>query len=198
MSTIRIPLAIASGLLLSLGVFLGLWHLVGEELDVGPLIEPKVVEYTRLLADTPSESKRADKPVREPPTITPPLRIEGPGGTRVDDGVILERIVARVERGNGLSISGNDRDAQPIIRVPPQYPPGAAERGIQGWVQVRFSVSPTGIVRDAAVVASEPGTVFDQAALAAVARWRYNPRVEAGVAVDRVGLETLLRFALDD
>jgi protein TonB len=65
-------------------------------------------------------------------------------------------------------------------------------------VQVRFAVTPTGAVRDAAVVASEPGTVFDQAALAAVARWRYNPRVEAGVAVERVGLETLLRFTLDD
>jgi protein TonB len=65
-------------------------------------------------------------------------------------------------------------------------------------VQVRFAVTPTGGVRDAVVVASEPGTVFDQAALAAVARWRYNPRIDGGVAVERVGLEARLRFTLDD
>jgi protein TonB len=198
MSIIRIPLAVASGVLVSFAVFLGLWRLVGADLDVGPRIEAKVIDYTRLLEDTPVVTKRRDKPVREPPTVVPPARIEGPGGTVIEEGVILEPTTTRIERGTGLSISGNDRDTQPIIRVPPQYPPGAAERGIQGWVQVRFSVTPTGIVRDAVIVASEPGAVFDQAALAAVARWRYNPRVESGLAVERVGLETLLRFALDE
>jgi protein TonB len=52
-------------------------------------------------------------------------------------------------------------------------------------VQVQFSITPTGTVRDAVVVASEPGAVFDDAALKAIARWRYNPRVDGGVAVER-------------
>jgi hypothetical protein len=29
-------------------------------------------------------------------------------------------------------------------------------------------------------------------------RWRYNPRVENGVAVERVGEQTLIRFKLED
>ena len=45
-------------------------------------------------------------------------------------------------------------------------------------MRVQFSVTAVGTVRDAVVVASEPGTIFDDAALKAIARWRYNPRVE--------------------
>jgi TonB family protein len=48
------------------------------------------------------------------------------------------------------------------------------------------------------VVSSEPGTTFDDAALKAIARWRYHPRIENGVAVERVGLQTVIRFQLDD
>ena len=63
---------------------------------------------------------------------------------------------------------------------------------------MRFSVTATGTVRDAVVVASEPDTIFDEAALKAIARWRYNPRVESGEAVERVGLQTVIRFELEN
>ena len=63
---------------------------------------------------------------------------------------------------------------------------------------MQFSVTAIGTVRDAVVVASEPGTVFDEAALKAIARWRYNPRVENGEAVERVGLQTIIRFELEN
>ncbi len=65
-------------------------------------------------------------------------------------------------------------------------------------MQVRFSVTAAGTVRDAVIVASEPGTIFDEAALKAIARWRYNPRVVNGVAVERVGLQTIIRFELEN
>jgi len=85
----------------------------------------------------------------------------------------------------------------PLVRVAPAYPPRAAASGTEGWVQVQFSITPTGSIRDASVVASEPGTVFDDAALKAIARWRYNPRVDGGVAVERVGMQTVIRFQLE-
>jgi periplasmic protein TonB len=86
----------------------------------------------------------------------------------------------------------------PLVRIEPAYPPRAEERGIQGWAQVRFTVTAAGTIRDAVVVASEPGEIFDEAAMKAVARWRYNPRIDRGVAVERVGLETVFRFELDN
>ena len=54
---------------------------------------------------------------------------------------------------------------------------------------VRFTVTAIGTVRDAIVVESEPGTVFDDAAPKAIARWRYNPRVENGEVIERAGLQ---------
>jgi protein TonB len=86
----------------------------------------------------------------------------------------------------------------PLVRATPDYPPRAAADGTEGWVQVQFTVTAAGTVRDAEVVASEPGTIFDAAALKAIARWRYNPKVEDGETVERVGLQTVIRFQLDD
>ena len=63
-------------------------------------------------------------------------------------------------------------------------------------MQVQFSVGATGLVQNAKVVKADPPGVFDQAALRAIARWRYNPMIENGKAVERVGLQTVIRFEL--
>jgi protein TonB len=64
-------------------------------------------------------------------------------------------------------------------------------------VQVQFTITPTGTVTNAVVVNAEPRNIFDDAALKAIARWRYNPKVEGGVAVERVGVQTIIRFQLE-
>ena len=56
---------------------------------------------------------------------------------------------------------------------------------------------PTGTVKDPIVVDAMPKSVFDDAALKAIARWRYNPKVENGVAVERVGVQTRIVFQLE-
>jgi protein TonB len=93
---------------------------------------------------------------------------------------------------------GTDGDVVPVVRATPQYPPRAISGQIEGWVRVQFSVTPIGTVRDAFVVDSEPSGVFEEAALKAIARWRYNPKVEGGEAVERVGLQAVIRFELED
>jgi len=98
---------------------------------------------------------------------------------------------------HGLS-RGLDGDVTPIVQTKPEYPARELSRGTQGWVRVQFSVTSIGTVRDAVVVDSEPDVVFDQAALKAIARWRYNPRVENGEAVERVGLQTIIRFTIEN
>jgi periplasmic protein TonB len=93
--------------------------------------------------------------------------------------------------------AGSDRDVVPLVRIAPEYPPRALSRGLEGWVQVRFTITATGTVRDPIVVKADPPGIFDDAALKSIARWRYNPKVEGGVAVERVGVETIIRFQLE-
>ena len=75
-----------------------------------------------------------------------------------------------------------------LIGVSPAYPPAAAAAGIEGFVDVRFTLSPSGTVVAPEVVGAEPVGVFDDAALAAVSRWRYtHPTGEtAPVVTERV------------
>jgi protein TonB len=89
---------------------------------------------------------------------------------------------------------GQDRDVIPLVRIPPEYPPHSGNT--EGWVKVQFSITETGSVRDAFVVDANPTGVFDAAALKAIARWRYSPKIEGGVAVERVGVQTIIRFEL--
>jgi protein TonB len=51
-------------------------------------------------------------------------------------------------------------------------------------------------VQDAVVIGAQPPRVFDQAAVRAVRKWRYNPKTENGVAVARTGQQVRLRFQI--
>lgn len=88
-----------------------------------------------------------------------------------------------------------DKDFLPLSRQPPQYPYKAARRGIEGWVRVRFQVTETGTVEDVEVLESEPPGVFEQAAIKAVYRWRFKPRIINGQATSGTA-EQVVEFEL--
>jgi protein TonB len=69
--------------------------------------------------------------------------------------------------------------------VGPEYPRSARRRGLTGSVDVTFTVTTEGRVRDAIVSRSNPGITFDHAAIDAVEKWRFEPTVENGVAVEK-------------
>ncbi|WP_280561289.1 TonB family protein [Chromohalobacter sp. 48-RD10] len=65
---------------------------------------------------------------------------------------------------------------QPTERVPPEYPSRAQRRGIEGFVEVSFTIKPNGRVdRDSLhVTDAEPRSTFERAALKAVADWQFS------------------------
>jgi TonB family protein len=83
-----------------------------------------------------------------------------------------------------------------IEHVPAAYPPSAASRGIEGVVEVSFSVSIDGTVNDVTVVSAEPADVFNQAAIAAVRRWKYEPKTVNGTPVE-AHMQLSLEFKMD-
>jgi TonB family protein len=64
-----------------------------------------------------------------------------------------------------------------VKSVQPQYPPKAEKSGVEGWVELDFTVTDAGIVQDVAVDAAKPPGIFEPAATAALLQWRFKPLV---------------------
>jgi protein TonB len=199
MNALRLPFAATSGVFVTLAVFALLWNLVSRPVDIGDSVPTVRFNFKPVIVETPIETKRPERVERElPPTIPDPPAITGiDGDTSPTTYVRLRTDTPTIPKGGGIVMSGSDRDAIPLVRFAPEYPPGPLADGTEGWVKVQFSITAAGTVKDAFVVESEPPKVFDRAALAAIERWRYNPKIEGGTAVERVGLQTLIRFDLE-
>jgi TonB family protein len=79
--------------------------------------------------------------------------------------------------------------------VAAKFPDVARQRGIDGWVDVEFTVGTDGRVSDVAVIAAQPAGIFEKAALDAVGRWRYKPVVRDGQPVSE-SARVRLRFSV--
>lgn len=198
MHAARFPFAVVFGAVFATALFWLLWSLVRTSYEPVVVVPTPITNFTRLRPDTEPVPRRPDKIERELPPPTP----EAPRIGLPDTGI--DRTIARIDpvvdpSGGGLRTSlpsGSDRDVIPLVRVPPEYPPRAIARGIEGWVLVQLTITATGSVEDAFVVAAEPSGYFEDAALNAIARWRYNPKIENGTAVERVGVRTRIVFQL--
>ncbi len=96
-----------------------------------------------------------------------------------------------------LNLEAPHSELMPVHVVQPVYPLRAAMREIEGYVIVKFTVRANGTVAHPIVVESEPGILFDEAALNAVTRFRFRPREVGGeqVQVDNIQLKFI--FNLD-
>lgn len=81
--------------------------------------------------------------------------------------------------------------------IPPRYPTAAQRRGIEGWVEMDFTVAADGAVKDIVVHAAEPVGVFDEAATRAIAQWKFRPVTRNGRAIDQRA-RLRLRFEIED
>lgn len=86
----------------------------------------------------------------------------------------------------------------PAVSVMPVYPPKAVNRSLEGFVDVLFDIQVDGTVDNARVLRSEPGRVFDRAALNAIRKSRYSPHQVNGAAVKVQDVENRYVFRLLD
>ncbi len=194
----RLPITLLFGASLTLAIFWVLWRLISQPTTVGNQVQATRIEFTRQRRESQVETKQEERVQRKPPPPVP----TAPKMTFTSGGV--DNVVASLNPNlnpnaalGKLGISGgSDTDPLPLVRIPPDYPPRALERGIEGWVIVRFTITQTGSVKDPQVVDAQPKHVFDEAALRSIVRWRYNPKVENGQAVERVGMQTKIVFQL--
>ena len=200
MMMLRLPLTLLVGSALTIGMFWVLWSLISQPINVDEMVEATRIEFSRMRRDTAAATKRQDRVEREPPPPAPEMPRMSFSSANV--GGSVAQLTPSINTASALGrmdlSAGSDTDVIPLVRIAPEYPPRALRRGIEGWVQVQFTITPTGAVTDAKVVAADPPGLFDEAAIRSILRWRYNPKIEGGVAVERVGVQTVIRFVLEE
>jgi periplasmic protein TonB len=141
--------------------------------------------------------KLAPPPVQE--TITPKTSVTSDplDNTLLPTGVPSPQIKVAIGGGLPTLQQPPSGDPSPIVRINPKYPVVAARNGVEGWVQLRFSVDATGAVTDIEVIAAQPQRVFEQEAIRALKRWKYQPSTVDGAATGRSGLQVQLDFSLE-
>jgi len=73
------------------------------------------------------------------------------------------------------------REAKLVRSVVPDYPSAAKRDGILGSVDLDVTVSSQGTVEDISVVSATPPDMFEKSAVAAVRKWKYDPRFVDGL-----------------
>lgn len=194
--------------LVASGVTFGLFYLMQALISMGVaeaerVFAGRVIEFVRLKRDSQLDLKKRRLPDKAPPEEEPPppeLDLSRPVRPDLDLDAMSIALAHQVDLGAGPDFGdmGSDQDIVPIVRVNPQYPIRAADRGIQGWVEVQFTISAAGTVKNPVVVEADPATIFNRAALRAIRKWKYSPKIEEGVAVDRPDVRVRLHFNLEN
>lgn len=136
-----------------------------------------------------------DKPERpaelEPEPAIPPMAFT-PDPTGPGD-IVRERNVVKTPRGP-ISFSADVPIATMLMQ--PDYPARAANRGIEGFVDVAFDVAASGATQNVKVIYAEPERIFDSAAIKAVMRWKFQPAEKAGKPISFKGMEHRIVFQM--
>jgi len=89
-----------------------------------------------------------------------------------------------------------DENPRPIVRINPGYPVEAVQQKLEGFVTMEFTITEDAGVEDIVVLDSQPGSVFDEAAVSALSKWRFAPEKFDGVRAPRRAVQTI-EFRLD-
>ncbi len=141
-------------------------------------------------------------PPKKPP---PPPKMEISAQQNIEAMPILDmpNLDLPLVGGSGMFIGNfgtidktSEGDIIPLVIIRPMYPRDAAMKGIEGWVELSFTITAIGTVKDAQVIDSDPPRIFNREALRAIMKWKFKPRVVDGVAVDRLATQ-IIGFDLD-
>jgi len=88
-------------------------------------------------------------------------------------------------------------EIQPLRKFAPAYPRVGVNRGIEGYVVVKFTVNKMGAVENIVIVESTNG-IFNDNTISAVEKYKYKPRVIDGEAVEVHGVMEKVSFKIDN
>ena len=198
----RLVLAMILAAVVTLGLFFLMQSLIqsgGSALTDAP--KGIVLDFVRVKKEEAVQKKdrkpkKPPKPKEPPPDMAPP-QMDAPSPENVTSGMDFGAdVAADISLDGGLALESGDGEFLPIVRVSAVYPRRALQRGIEGYVDVEFTVSKLGSVINPKVTQASPAGIFDQAALDATLKYKYKPRVVNGEPMEVSGVEVRVKFEL--
>jgi|TARA_A100001388_G_scaffold261734_1_gene230823 protein TonB len=190
---------VVSGSLFAFLLFLLMYLMIKPgELDLEALKNRQMIDFIRIKKDdtlNERDRKLPDKP--PPPKRPPPPEIDQPELKKMPTPMLdieLPDINMPIDTDGALVGGGQflgDGGLIPLVRIAPRYPRKALIEGREGYVIVELLVDEKGSVISASVVEANPSSIFNAAAIQAVLKWKFKPRVSGGVAVKQRGLTTI-------
>ena len=200
----RLTRHVGALLVMTLGVGAVFWFVL--EMNDAPPKAPKAASSDALAMDQVKKAKKTPpKPKPKPKkrrakrqdALKPaPMPQIGGAVAGVDFGIpgmgqgafdqAGDMLLDEASRSKDLIMSEGavDRPPRPVMGNPaPSYPSDAVRNGLSGRVVIKVLIGPDGGVIKARVASASPPGVFDQAALDAVRRWRFEPALYQGQPV---------------
>lgn len=159
-------------------------------------LAPTVVNADQIRAAT-LRARRAPRPA--PPSTARSasrLPIAGYVRTPAPEPPAPERPVPSTDPAIAAVLAMPSDELGRVTSTDPVYPAAALRDGVEGWVELSFTITETGTVGDIEVVDSTPSGVFESAAVEALGSWRYKPRIANGAPIAHRSTATL-RFEVD-
>lgn len=195
-SLIRLVLGVPGAVLVTVLLFLAMAYMVRQQAQLEEERDALNINITQQLTDTDlsAASKEFKRPTLDTPPPPPPA-VTDPSNRPALDGVraAVPELNVSLSVGRGFN---PDRDAQPLVRIPPQYPERCMSRAqAKETVFVEFDVTPDGTTTNIRVVEST-NSCLNSAATKSVERWKYQPKIVENKAEWRRGVQTAITFEL--
>jgi TonB family protein len=158
---------------------------------------PEVEELSRQLTTRLLDSGKGATAAKAFPRAEQLIAAARDVGARYNEAGIAqaEKDLTAAREANQLATNIVSANALKRTRtVQPVYPESARKRGVEGWVELAFTVMPNGTVEDVEVRNASPANVFDDAAVRAIRGWRFEPVERNGEKVAQRAM-VRLRFA---
>lgn len=196
-SLVRLFVGVPGAVIVTAILFLIMSGLIRQELELQEERAALKISVTAQLQDTDlSLNREFKRPTLDTPPPPPPA-VNDPSNRPALDGVraAVPQIDARLNVGSGFN---PDRDAQPLVRIPPQYPERCMARAkARETVLVEFDVTPDGTTTNIRVVDST-NSCLNSAAIRSVERWKYQPKIVDNTAQWRRAVQTSVAFELSE
>ncbi|KQA21003.1 energy transducer TonB [Vibrio metoecus] len=195
---------------MALAVTLALFSLMAWMVDNGGRSIPKptaALSFTMVMAEQEQDVQRRQRSIPEQPQV-PQVPTQAPARSEQTAAMDVSSLNPLVDLNLSTAIEGVavnapqfgefsvNQQVMPLHRVEPNYPAKALQRGVEGYVTLRFNIDELGKTRDIEVVDANPKRYFEREAMLALRNWKYQPKMVDGKAVVQTGLTVRLEFKL--